>query len=513
MSNIHDHWSPTMPETATANSKATDSETTDKDRVARAKPLEDQEHVTQHSLTVRGERFDYTAKAGRLVLHDHEEVTTPKVALFYTAYFRDDVDDKRDRPLVFLWNGGPGSSAIWLHMFSVGPRRVVFENDPLVDTSRWTVAENDQSILDVADLVFVDPPSTGFSRVVPGEDPEQFYGVEADAAVIGDFVVEFMTRERRADSPIVLLGESYGTLRTPAVADYLQGLPGVAVDGIVLVSSVMDLAGATFGVGTTLGAIGMLPSYAATAVYHGVIPGDLDTVVADAEDFALNEYNVALLKGARLDAAERDRVVARLIELTGLPESVVRGSNLRVTLWRYIKALLRDQGRTVSRLDTRWTGLDMDTVGETFEDDPSLTRINSVATRSFNKYVRDDLGYEPEPGLKYRSIRAFSHWKPRETQYAGIWTPQLETATQLHAAMNRAPQMKVMLQSGIFDLATPYFTAELTFDHLHLAPERRANVTMKRYEAGHMMYLHEPSLAQQRADLVEFLSTVRTATA
>jgi carboxypeptidase C (cathepsin A) len=218
---------------------------------------------------------------------------------------------------------------------------------------------------------------------------------------------------------------------------------------------------------------------------------------------------VALVKGARQDSTERDQVAKRMAELTGLPEDIVRGSNLQVTLWRYVKALLRDQSRTVGRLDTRWTGIDVDVVGETFEDDPSMSRVWGPATRAFNKYVRQDLGFEPDAGLKYRSIIPFPKWKPRESQQAGIWTPQLETATQLRSAMNKAPQMKVMLQSGIYDLGTPYFTAELTFDHLHLAPERLANVTMKRYEAGHMMYLHEPSLAQQRADLVAFLATVR----
>jgi carboxypeptidase C (cathepsin A) len=480
------------------------------DKAADAKPLEDQQVVTRHSVTIQGQRIEYTAKTGRMVMHDNAEVTKPKVALFYTAYFREGVEDKRNRPLVFIWNGGPGSSAIWLHMFSFGPRRVVFEGDPLFDTSRWELAENDYSILDVADLVFVDPPSTGFSRVAPGEEVEQFHGVDPDAAVIGDFVAEFTSREHRGDSPIVLMGESYGTLRTPAVADYLQGLPGMFVDGVVLVSSIMDVAGATIGVGTTLGAIGLLPSYAATALYHGVIKGELETVLAEAEDFALNEYNVALLKGSRLTSSEEERVAGRLSELTGLSTDLLQGSNLRVTLWRFVKSLLRDQRRTVGRLDTRWTGIDVDVVGETFEDDPAMSRVWGPATRAFHKYVRQDLGYEPEKGSAYRSIIPLGlKWKGRESQQAGIWTPQLETATQLRSAMNKAPQMKVLLQSGIYDLGTPYFTAELTFDHLYLQPERRANVTMKRYEAGHMMYLHEPSLVQQRADLVAFLGTVR----
>lgn len=495
-----------MPDTATTPSE-TDQSTAAK--AADAKPLEDQQVVTRHSVTIGGERIDYTAKAGRMVMHDGGEHAKPKVALFYTAYLRDKVESPRDRPLVFMWNGGPGSSSIWLHMYSLAPRRIVFEADPLFDTSRWEHRENEHSLLDVADLVFIDPPCTGFSRMAPGEDPEQFYGVDADAAVVGDFIAEFVNRERRGDSPIVLFGESYGTLRAPAVAEHLQYPQALYVDGVVLVSSLMDVAGATFGVGTTLGAIGMLPSYAATGLYHGVVSGDLESLVAEAEDFALNEYSVALLKGSRLSEGEQDRIAKRMAELTGLSSELIRGSNLRVTLWRYVKALLRDQNRTVGRLDTRWVGVDTDVVGETFEDDPSQSRIWGPAARALNQYVREDLGWEPEPGLSYRSMTPFPKWKPREDQQNGIWTPQLETATQLRAAMNRAPQMKVLLQSGIYDLGTPYFSAELTFDHLHLDPERARNVSMKRYESGHMIYLHEESLAQMKADLVEFFGTLR----
>ncbi|HVT65416.1 MAG TPA: hypothetical protein VHD81_09690 [Mycobacteriales bacterium] len=497
-----------MSETASKEKSADAKDEAAKEKVD-DKPLEDQEFVTRHSAKIGKQRIEYTAKTGRLVLHDNAEVSKPQVALFYTAYLRDGVEAKRDRPLIFMWNGGPGSSAIWIHMFSLGPRRVVFEGDPLFDTSRWELKDNQYSLLDVADLVFVDPPSTGFSRVGPGVDAEKFYGVEGDAAAVGDFVVEFVNRERRGDSPVILFGESYGTLRAPAVADYLQGLPGFYVDAVVLVSSLMDVAGATFGVGTNLGAIGMIPSYAATALYHGVTKGDLQTVLAEAEDFTLNEYSVALLKGTRLSENERLRVAKKMAKLTGLPVDLIQQSDLRVQLWRYIKALLRDQRRTVGRLDTRWVGIDVDVAGETFEDDPSMSRIWGPATRSFNKYVREDLGWDGGKELSYRSIIPFPKWKPRESLTAGIWTPQLETATQLRSAMNKAPQMKVLLQSGIYDLGTPYFPAELTFDHLYLDPDRRANVTMKRYEAGHMMYLHEPSLVQMRADLGAFLKTVR----
>ena len=473
-------------------------------------PLEDQQFVTTHSVTIGNETIDYTAKAGQIVLHDDTD-GRPKLAMFYTAYLRNGVASLKDRPLIFMWNGGPGSATIWLHMYSVGPRRIVFEGDPLHDNARWELKENDQSILDVADLVFVDAPSTGFSRSAPGVDPTDFYGIDADAAAVGDFVAAFVKREQRGGSPIVLHGESYGTLRTPMVADYLNYPLGLSVDGIVLTSSIMDVAGATFGNGSSpnLGAVGMLPTYAATALYHGVISGELEKVVEEAEEFALNDYSVALLKGSRLTAKEEKRIAKRVSELSGLSADYVLGANLQVNLWRFHRELLRDRRRTVGRLDTRWVGLSSDNVGETFEDDPSMTAITGPANRAFNTYVREDLGWEGDVTLTYRFQRAFMPWKPRESQQNGIWTPQLEVSSVLRDVMNRTPQLKVLLQSGYYDVGTPFFPAELSFDHMHLEPERRRNVTKNRYEAGHMMYVHEPSLAKMRTDLIDFLSSLR----
>jgi len=475
-----------------------------------SKPLEDQEFTTMHTITVDGTKVDYTAKVGRIVLHDGGEQTKPKVAIFYTTYCRDGVESTRDRPLVFFWNGGPGSSSVWLHMYSFGPRRIVFDGDPLYDTSRWELRANEHTLLDIADLVFVDPPSTGFSRVAAGEDPKQFYGVDADAAAVGDFITEFLTRTRRWESPIVLAGESYGTIRAPAVAEYLQRKPGLVVDGIVLISSIMDLAGVTFGVGVNLGAVGYLPSYAATALFHGVVSGELETLVAEAEDFAVNEYSVALLKGTRLSEAERTRIAARLSALIGISPEFILRSNLRVPLHRFGKELLRNRRRTVGRLYGRWMGIDTDAAGESFEHDPSMSMVTDPATRAMNRYVREDLGWQGDRDLAYRPMADVRPWKHRGTDdQHGMWTPNLEVATLLRTVMNKAPHVKVLLQSGYYDFATPYFAAELTFDHLFLEPERAQNITTARYPAGHMMYLHEPTLAKMRVDLGAFITTLR----
>lgn len=475
-----------------------------------ARPLEESEVTTQHSLSRAGVRFDYTAKVGRIVLHDDGEQAKPKVALFYTSYCREGVEDGRNRPLVFLWNGGPGSSSIWLHLYSVGPRRIVFEQDPLYDTSRWELQTNEHTLLDVADLVFVDPPSTGFSRVAPGEDPKQFYGVDGDAAVIADFITEFVSRNGRWESPIVLAGESYGTVRAPAVAEQLQRKPGLSVDGIVLISSIMDLAGVAFNVGVNLGAVAYLPSYAATALFHGRTSGDLEQVVAEAEGFAVDEYSVALLKGTRLSESERERIAGRVAELSGISKEFVLRSNLRVPLHRYVKELLRERRRTVGRLDGRWQGIDADAAGETFSHDPSMSMVTDPATRAWNQHVRADLGWLGEPGLTYRTMASLGGWKHRGTdEQHGMWTPHLEVATSLRNVMNRAPHVKVLLQSGYYDFATPYFAAEMTFDHLFFEAERAQNITTRRYESGHMMYLHEPSLVAMREDLGVFLSALR----
>lgn len=471
--------------------------------------LEEHEVSTTHTVKIAGEAFDYVAKVGKLILHDDEEAK-PTASVFYTAYLRTDVQSARNRPLVIMWNGGPGSSSIWLHMYSFGPRRIVFDKDPLHDTSLWELRNNEYSILDTADLVFVDPPGTGFSRVAPGEDADRFHGVDADSAAIGDFITSLVFRLGMAERPIVLFGESYGTLRVPAVAEYLQRKQsGLDVDGIVLLSSLMDVAGVTSSVGTTLGDVGQLPTYAATALYHGVTTGALETVIAEAEDFALNEYASALLKGSRLTAAEERRISKRLAELTGLSPAFIEHANLRVGPWRFAKELLRERRRTVGRLDTRWVGIDSDVTRDTAEHDPSLSMITGPATRALNHYVRQDLGWEGDRALTYRHMVAFPAWRARQAEQDGIWTPQLETATLLRTALNRAPHLKVLLQSAYYDIATPYFPAELTFDHLHLDPERARNITMRRYESGHMAYLHEPTLSAMRDDLVEFLLSVR----
>lgn len=485
----------------------------DEKKAPEGKPLEDQQFVTKHSVTVGGKKINYTTKVGRIVMHDDSEQPKPKVGMFYTAYIRDGVSNTADRPIVFFWNGGPGSSSIWLHLYSVAPKRVLFDNDPLFDSQNWTLGDNNLSIIDVADMVFIDPPNTGFTRMAPGEDLEQFQGVDPDAKLNGDFVIEFLNRERRNESPVVLFGESYASLRVPAVTDYLHSPlgPGFYPDGVILLGSLMDVAGATFSMGMNNGAVGLLPTYAATAAYHGVLKGDREKLMAEAEDFGVNEYSVALVKGNRMTEKEKARIAKRVGELSGISAEYVRQSNFKVTLWKYTKELLRDRGLVVGRLDSRFVGRDSEPRGEMFEDDPSMSRPFSAATRSWNNYVRDDLGWKPLDNEKYRTMSAYGMgWKPRASEAMGIWTPQLETASQLRNSMNRDPQLKVLMLSGIYDMGTPYFPAELTFDHMYLDEPRMANITKKRYESGHMIYLHEPSLEAIRNDMVAYLGTLRS---
>jgi len=266
----------------------------------------------------------------------------------------------------------------------------------------------------------------------------------------------------------------------------------------------------TFGVGVNLGAVGYLPSYAATALFHGTVSGELETLVAEAEDFAVNEYSVALLKGTRLSEAERTRIAARVSALIGISPEFVLRSNLRIPLHRFVKELLRDRRRTVGRLDGRWMGIDTDAAGETFEHDPSMSMVTDPATRAMNRYVREDLGWHGDRELTYRPFADVHPWKHRGSdKQHGMWTPHLEVGTLLRTVMNKAPHVKVLLQSGYYDFATPYFAAELTFDHLFFEPERAQNITTARYPSGHMMYLHEPSLAKMRADLGTFIATIR----
>jgi carboxypeptidase C (cathepsin A) len=465
----------------------------------------DQPVATTHQITIGGDTVDYTATTGTITLA--EEDGKAKARLFYVAYTRQGVTDPATRPVTFTFNGGPGSSSVWLHLGAFGPRRVVLPDDATPAPPPFTLAENAHSILDLTDLVFIDPVSTGYSRAVPGEDPKQYHGVTPDVESVGELIRLWCTRERRWSSPKYLAGESYGTTRAANLVNHMQERHGMFFNGVVLVSSVLHFNTLQFTPDNDLPYILYVPAYTATAWYHRRLAADLQgdgspaalrATLAKAEAFAHSDYARALLLGTRLPARERARIAARLARLIGLSREFVTRSDLRVPIGRFVKELRRAEGRTVGRLDSRYVGIDRDAAGESFEYDPSYPAIQGPYTAALNHYVRAELGYEND--LPYEILTDRVHpWRfdTAENRF-------LDVAEPLRQALTHNPHLKVFVANGYYDLATPYFATEHTFHHLGLDPTLAGNITMTYYPAGHMMYVHEPSHAALKADLAAF---------
>jgi carboxypeptidase C (cathepsin A) len=475
--------------------------------------LKDQIVETKHSITLGGQEIKYTVTCGTIVLKEESEKKgdkvgesegeKPKASVFFVAYTRDDVADKTKRPLTFSFNGGPGSSSVWLHLGVLGPRRTVMTDLGDLPPPPYQLVDNEYSLLDMTDLVFIDPVSTGFSRAVVGEKAKEFHGFKKDIESVGDFIRLYTTRYQRWTSPKFLIGESYGTTRAAGLSGYLQHRHGMFLNGIMLVSSILNFQTARFERGNDLPYILFLPTYCATAWYHKrlapELQQDLQATLREVEFFALGEYTLGLMKGAALSASERASIVQKLARYTGLSADYVERANLRIEIHRFTKELLRDERRTVGRLDSRFKGIDYDAAGEVHDYDPSLTNIMGPYTATFNDYVRGELKFETD--LPYEILTPRVHpWS-----YAQFENHYVNVAETLREAMTINPHLKVHVANGFYDFATPYFATQYTFNHLGLEPELEKNVTMSYYPAGHMMYIHIPSLAQLKDNLASFM--------
>ncbi len=468
---------------------------------------------TQHSVTINGQTIRYTATTGTIILKEEAEKSgeqagesegeKARAAIFFVAYTKDDVADRSTRPLTFSFNGGPGSSSVWLHLGVIGPRRVLMDpiGNPLPPPYR--LVENEYSLLDYTDLVFIDPVSTGYSRAVPGEKAKPFHGFKKDIESVGNFIRLYTSRYQRWSSPKFLIGESYGTTRAAGLAGYLQERHGMYLNGIMLVSVILNFQTARFAPGNDLPPILFLPTYTATAWYHRRLPAelqqDLRATLAEVEQFALGEYTTALMQGAALPSHERQRIVQKLARYTGLSPDYIELSNLRIDIMRFIKELLRDQRRTVGRLDSRFTGIDRDGVGEFVDFDPSLMNIIGPYTATFNDYVRGDLQFSSD--LPYEILTG----RVQPWSFADHENQYVDVSETLRKALSINPYLKVYVGNGYFDLATPYLATDYTMNHLGLDPSLQGNITTHYYEAGHMMYIHLPALAQMKADLAAFI--------
>lgn len=468
---------------------------------AKKDPPRDQISTTQHSFRVGGETIAYTARAGTLVLKDDEG--DAKASFFFVSYTKDGADPAK-RPVTFTFNGGPGSSSVWLHMGAFGPKRVVYaDDDGNAAAPPYKLTDNEASILDVTDLVFIDPVTTGYSRAIPMSDAKKFHGFEADVESVGSVIRLWTTRYARWSSPKFLAGESYDTTRAAGLAGWLQD-QGLYLNGVMLVSSILNFGTARFDSGNDLPFIVFLPTYTATAWYHKRLPADLQQrpladVLAESERFALGEYTAALMKGNGLSEQERHAIVEKLARYTGLSPRYIEETNLRVNINRFDKELMRDRRRTVGRLDSRFLGIDIDAAGERPEFDPSYASIYGEYTAVLNDYVRRTLKFETD--LPYEILTD----KVRPWSYDRYQNRYLDVAETLRQAMSENPHLRVFVANGYYDLATPFAATNYTFSRMQLDPELLKNVTMTYYEAGHMMYVHRASREKLRADIVKFI--------
>jgi carboxypeptidase C (cathepsin A) len=455
--------------------------------------------VTEHSITIGETKLSYKAEAGMLPLI--KEDGAPRANIFYVAYTVEDGADASRRPIMFCFNGGPGAAAVWLHLGGLGPRRARVNEDASLPPPPFELVDNEHTVLTVADLVFIDPVATGYSRAAKGEKQEQFFGKDPDIAAMGEFIRLYTTRNKRWRSPKYLCGESYGVFRAAGLVAELQDRHGMFMNGLVLVSGLVDYGTIMPGPTNDLPHALFLPSYTAVAHAHGRLPADLQadlkTALAESEAFAAGEYVTALFAGAALPEGKRTEVAAKIARLTGLSPQIVLDHDLRVSPSAFREKLLADKRLILGRFDARLTGRDGDQAGPFPGFDPSFDAALGPLAAAMNAYVREELAFESD--LPYRVLTGVGPWPKDENRYAS-------TAPQLADALSRNHHLRVLVQAGLCDLAVPYRSMRYSVDHLKIDPELLENVSFVDYGSGHMMYLHYPDLVKQGEDIRRFLA-------
>lgn len=454
--------------------------------------------VREHTLDLDGRTLEYTTTTGRMPLKDEWGNIVAQV--FFIAYTKKGADPKKRR-LTFSFNGGPGSPSLWLHLGTLGPKRIPMERGGFLPQPPYHLVPNPSTWLDDSDLVFIDPVGTGFSQAKDAETAEKYWGMKGDIESVGEFIRLYLARYQRFSSPVYVVGESYGTTRAAGISQYLVQR-GIGLSGIFLVSVVLNFQTLRAWVGNDLPHVLYLPSFAATAWHHGKVDRELFTdfqsFLREVEEFAIGEYASGLLLGDRLPESDAQELARRISLYIGIREKYVRQHKLRVPIMRFCKELRRDEGITVGRLDSRIYGHDLDQGRESIEHDPSMSALMPPYSMAFNDYVRTELGYETD--LEYHIFRGVKKdWK---WDMPGDGPP--DTSAELSAALVRNPHMSIYIASGYFDLATPYFATEHTLAHMSLPNELRDRITIGEYEAGHMMYTHEESLERLHRDIREF---------
>lgn len=483
-----------------------------------------EQQMSKGSVTVGGNLINYDAYAGTLVVHPSgwDDVTGKveqdgktihaEASMFYVAYFKSG-EKSENRPLTFLYNGGPGSSTLWLHMGAFGPKRVVTSDDSHTPPAPYSVVNNDYSLLDASDLVFVDAPGTGFSRISGRDGAKSFYGVDQDAHAFADFITQFLSKYGRWNSPKYLFGESYGTTRSAVLANVLETRSNVDLNGVMLLSQILSFAMSAddpqYNPGVDLPYELALPTYAATAWYHHLLPdsaADLAPLLTEVEHFAMTDYAQALEEGSALPAAERDAIAAKLHQYTGLPVEYIEKADLRINGGEFEKTLESGADLTTGRLDTRFSGPTLDPLSEEAGYDPQAAAISSAYVAAFNDYARKDLKFGE--GRKYKpEIALWRAWNfLHQPPGARVPTPQsTNVMPDLANAMKYNPNLKVLLNSGYFDLATPFFEGIYEMHHLQIPAKLQSNIEIKHYQSGHMVYAHEASLRELHDNVADFI--------
>nr|WP_321983040.1 peptidase S10 [uncultured Lichenicoccus sp.] len=498
--------------------------------------LQPTESLTDGSVTIGGARIDYQSAAGTLIVHpkgfddtaslmknrDNEEDKSDdsraadsgaEASMFYVAYFKKGAHAE-NRPITFLYNGGPGSSSVWLHMGAFGPRRVITANDSHTDAAPYSLVDNDESLLDSSDLVFIDAPGTGFSRIAGTDKEKSFYGIDQDGHAFSDFIAAFLSKYGRWNSPKYLFGESYGTTRSAVLANDLENDKEIDLNGVILLSQILNFDASIdqpgFNPGIDLPYVVALPTFAATAWYHHRLPAgtnaDLKALLAEVEQFATTDYLEALAQGTALDPAAREHIAEKLHAYTGLPVEYLKKSDLRVDGGQFEKMLQDDTGTTTGRLDSRFSGPSMDPLSKEADYDPQSASIGSAYVSVFNDYVRRTLHYGQDhyykPEIEVEKVWDFQHQPPGADDKL---QSSANVMNDLATAMKYNPKLKVQLNAGYFDLATPFYEGVYEMQHLPIPASLQGNIEFRQYQSGHMVYANQSALKQLHDNVADFI--------
>lgn len=459
--------------------------------------------VTNHTIQLGGQSIDYVATAATILIKD--EKGEPTASIFYTAYTR---SAPGARPVAFIYNGGPGGSSAPQHIGAFGPKRVVTLDAGPTPPSPYKVVDNSAGcLLETTDEVFIDPVGTGFSKAVGKSEDKKFWGIDEDVDSLAKFITAYVSRNNRWNSPKFLIGESYGTFRNAALVNQLQS-QGMDFNGVVMISTVLDLRTLAFGPGDDLPYVLYLPSYSAAAWYHKILkdrPQNLEPFLKESREFAAGEYQQALQKGSKIGSAEKSLVLEKLARFTGLSRDYLSKADLRVNPMQFMAELQRSTGMITGRLDARFSGFAFDRLGEQAEYDPMSTAVFGAFVASFNRYVREDLKFGQDMDYTLLNEQAARNWNWKRRSPLSFFPVSPNVENDLKQAMLSNPHLKVEVEAGLYDFATPFFGAEHTMDHLELPDKLRANIQLKYYNAGHMMYLHEADLEQLKANISSFI--------